>query len=75
VKFLSKTEFITSSGLKGWKVTNAGTAKGMSLVFRQYAFEGKEKHQFVFTCGALAESSSTTESKCDGAMKTLSFAK
>ncbi len=75
VKLLNKVEFTTSSRLKGWKLTNAGNARNMSLVFRQYIFEGKDKHQFTFTCGALAESAPTLESKCDGAMKTLSFTK
>lgn len=75
IKLLNEVEFTTSSGLKGWKLTNAGTGKNMSLVIRQYIFEGKDKQQFIFTCGALAESASKLESKCDGAMKTLSFTK
>ena len=74
VKLLNKTEFVTSSGLKGWKLTNAGTAKAMSMVFRQYIFGGKDKKQFIFTCSALAESASSIETACDGAMKTLTFA-
>jgi len=74
VKLLTKAEFITSSGQKGWRLTNAGTGSGVSLVFRQYVFSSGDKKQFIFTCGALAESAARLESVCDGAMKTLTFA-
>jgi len=75
VKLQNKTEFTTASGLKGWKLTNAITGRNLSVVVRQYIFEGKDAKQFIFTCGSLAESASKMESTCDGAIKTLSFTK
>jgi hypothetical protein len=75
IKFQNKREFTTLSGLKGWKVTNIGTRKNLSVVFRQYVFEGKDKGQLIFTCAASVESASKSESACDGAMKTLSLTK
>ena len=72
-KLLSRSEFTTTSGMKGIKLVYGSSIKGMPMLFPQYFFAGKGGRRMMVFAVFLEKDKGEVEPVIDGVIKTMNF--